>query len=309
MKGIITSLGMIVFAGAIVAGGTGAFFSDTETSTANVFTAGAIDLKVDSQQHYNGNVCTDVDTSEGVDYEWVGTSPYPVAGTACDGTWTLTDLGPSYKFFNFADVKPGDEGENTISLHVTSNPAWACVDVSITKNDDVSSNEPELEAGDATNTASTTDGELAQNLWFVAWNDNATSGDAVAGDNIHQAGEVLFFSPGPASNVLNGGSLTLADGGTGNPLPGGATSYIGVAWCAGTMTATTGGGQPTCDGSTMGNIAQTDSMTADITFRVEQARNNEEFLCNPREVVEVLPATVTVDKSLLSLVIQSKVWM
>jgi hypothetical protein len=29
----------------------------------------------------------------------------------------------------------------------------------------------------------------------------------------------------------------------------------------------------------MGNVAQTDSMKADITFRVEQARNNSGFRC------------------------------
>ncbi len=292
MKGIITSLGMIVFAGAVVAGGTGAFFSDTETSTANVFTAGAIDLKVDSQQHYNGNVCTDVDTSEDVDYQWVGNSPYPKAGTACNGTWTLTDLGPTHQFFNFDDVKPGDEGENTISLHIDSNPAWACADVAITTNDDMSCVDPENQAEGVgicgTDGAPTLDGELAQNLWFVAWNDNGVNAQggaiegAIAGDNIHQAGEVLLFDEGPASNVLNGGSLTLADGGTGTPIPGGATSYIGLAWCAGTMTADTNSGTPTCDGSTMGNDAQTDSMTADITFRVEQSRNNENFRCVPQ---------------------------
>lgn len=289
MKKIITSVGMIVFIGALIAGGTGAFFSDAETSTGNVFTAGAIDLKVDSQQHYNGNVCTDVDPGEGVDYEWVGTSTYPIAGTACDGTWTLTDLGPSYKFFNFGDVKPGDEGENTISLHIDSNPAWACADVAITSNDDMSTVEPELEAGDATNTVSILDGELAQNLMFTAWLDNASTSEATPGDNIHQPGEVLFFTPGPASDVLAGGSLTLADGGTGTPLPGGSTSFIGLAWCAGTMTATTGGGQPTCDGSTMGNEVQTDSMTADLTFRVEQARNNEEFRCDEGDNGEPTP--------------------
>jgi Ca-activated chloride channel family protein len=147
MKGIITSLGMIVFAGAVVAGGTGAFFSDTETSTANVFTAGAIDLKVDSQQHYNGNECKNVSTNPEVkDYKWVGESAYPVPGTACNGTWTATDLGPSYQFFNFGDVKPGDEGENTISLHIDSNPAWVCADVKITENSDRTCVDPENDA-------------------------------------------------------------------------------------------------------------------------------------------------------------------
>ena len=300
MKGIITSLGMIVFAGAVVAGGTGAFFSDTETSTGNVFTAGAIDLKVDSQQHYNGNVCVvdanDVNKNDDIEeYVWIGEASYPVEGTACNGTWTQTDLGLTHKFFDFGDVKPGDEGENTISLHIDNNDAWMCADVNITKNDDMSCVDPENQAEGAgvcgtDDINPLMDGELAQNLWFVAWNDNGVDAngeaivDAVPGDNIHQAGEPLLFEEGPASNVLNGGTLTIADGGTGTPIPGGSDSFIGLAWCAGKMIADTNSGTPTCDGSTMLNDAQTDSMTADITFRVEQARNNGNFRCDARGV-------------------------
>ncbi|TXH01141.1 MAG: hypothetical protein E6P95_02420, partial [Candidatus Moraniibacteriota bacterium] len=56
-KRIVMSLSVIAAAAAAVVGGTGAFFSDSETSTGNTFTAGAIDLKVDSQQHYNNAVC------------------------------------------------------------------------------------------------------------------------------------------------------------------------------------------------------------------------------------------------------------
>jgi predicted ribosomally synthesized peptide with SipW-like signal peptide len=58
MKRIISSGVMLVALLALVAGGTGAFFSDTETSTGNVFTAGAVDLKVDhTRQTYNGVDC------------------------------------------------------------------------------------------------------------------------------------------------------------------------------------------------------------------------------------------------------------
>jgi predicted ribosomally synthesized peptide with SipW-like signal peptide len=277
MKKIITSIGMIVFVGALVVGGTGAFFSDTETSTGNVFTAGAIDLQVDAQAHYAGLICDDGEWV--IESEQTGTTRPDLVGDACDGTWTQTDLGITHKFFNISDIKPGDEGENTISLHVDNNDAWMCADVAITSNDDVSTVEPELGAGDAVNASSTFDGELAQNLEFVAWNDNFVATGTVAGDNIHQAGEQLLFTPGPASDVLAGDTLTIADGGTGTPLPGGSTSYLGLAWCAGDMTASTGVGPIVCNGATMGNIAQTDSMTADITFRVEQSRNNAGFRC------------------------------
>lgn len=273
---------MIVFVGAVVAGATGAFFSDTETSTGNTFAAGAIDLTVDSQQHYNNAVCVNglwaLENSQSIT-----TPQYPVIGSACDGTWLPANLG-AQKFFNFPDVKPGDSGEDTISLHVSSNDAYACVDVAITKNDDVSTVQPELAAGDATNTDSIFDGELAQNLNFFAWADNGKDvngnplADGHAGDNIWQAGEHPLFTNnlGPASDVLGGKSYTLANSVTG-PLVASTTNYIGLAWCAGTMTASAG--VITCDGAGMGNIAQTDSMTADIAFRVVQARNNPNFVC------------------------------
>jgi hypothetical protein len=50
----------------------------------------------------------------------------------------------------------------------------------------------------------------------------------------------------------------------------------------------------TCDGSTLGNIVQTDMFTADIAFRVEQSRNNDEFLCTPRVATTTLTLAKTV---------------
>ncbi len=292
---LIMSIGMLVFMAAVVAGGTGAFFSDTETSTGNTFTAGAIDLTVDSEAHYNGSICTlgDWDDEEDTPMtgRWVGGDEYPV-GLPCTGTWEATDLGAK-TFFSYTDVKPGDEGENTISLHVTSNPAWACIDVSLTKNDDNGINEPES-AVDQTDGAG--NGELAQNMKFAAWLDQgAYSGwqgkteDPTEGDN-KWAGrdslEKLLFSneSGPASDVLGGKNYALAMPGLNGsaPLTPNQTNYIGLAWCAGTQTV--GASSITCDGSTLGNIVQTDLMEATIAFRVEQSRNNPNFTCIPRPV-------------------------
>ena len=56
MKRILLGLVFIAGSGAVIAGGmTGAFFSDTETSTGNIFTAGAIDLLVDKENYFNNN--------------------------------------------------------------------------------------------------------------------------------------------------------------------------------------------------------------------------------------------------------------
>ncbi len=303
MKKIVTSLAMILFVGAVVASGTGAFFSDTETSTGNVFTAGAIDLTVDSEQHYNGKECIP-NTAQGevAPFVWgPGASAYPVTGTACDGTWLATDLG-AQKFWNFTDVKPGDEGENTVSLHVDNNDAYACVDLNITKNDDMTCVDPEKEAEGlgicGTDGTPLFDGELAQDLTFFAWADNGAGQGGVKGDNIWQAGEPKLFSntSGPASDVLGGKTYTLADSSTG-PLVGGVTSYIGLAWCAGTIDASVLG-VITCNGATMGNEAQTDSMEASIAFRVEQARNNQNFVC--RNVPGTNPNLVVVNPNALN---------
>lgn len=52
------SIAAVAFVGALVVGATIAYFSDTETSSGNIFTAGNIDLKVDHlKQVYNGVDC------------------------------------------------------------------------------------------------------------------------------------------------------------------------------------------------------------------------------------------------------------
>jgi len=244
-KRILLSLGMIIFVAVGAIGATGAFFSDTETSTGNTFTAGAIDLKVDSQQHYNGNEC--------INGLWVGTSAYPVAGSECGGTWTETDLGITNKFFNFADIKPGDKGENTISLHVLNNDAYVCATVSGLTNDDNTQTEPES----TVDTNGLTTGELQNTMEWTVWKDDG-AGDGIACDNIQQTGEPTLTSGHPTN-----GTLALYDPSTG-ALTGDHTSCLGVSWSL---------------PAESGNETQTDSMTGDISFTVVQSRNNDDFRC------------------------------
>ena len=49
MKKILFSLGTMIAVAVMAVGSTGAFLSDTELSTGNVFAAGAIDLKIDKE--------------------------------------------------------------------------------------------------------------------------------------------------------------------------------------------------------------------------------------------------------------------
>lgn len=58
MKKIIMSLAMIAAVGAIVVGATRAYFSDTETSTGNTFTAGTIDIAIDGKNPWQEKYST-----------------------------------------------------------------------------------------------------------------------------------------------------------------------------------------------------------------------------------------------------------
>lgn len=288
MKKILISLSIVAAVAAVVVGATTSFFSDTETSTGNTFTAGAIDLGVDNTSYYNGVLNTG--TSWGLDFD-IDNTEFPG-----DNPLTLNVVENGYslpivrQFFNFSDLKPGDWGEDTISLHVNNNDSWLCADVTLTKNDDVSSTEPELEvAGETQNTDSIFDGELASHLRFTWWADD--------GDNVLENNEHAIHSNVP----LGTGSVALADSLTNiwddedNALPGGSTRFIGKAWCFGNGNVgsyppqfPTGGDDNTdptvrpviCDGSQESNITQTDSVMADIGFRAVQSRNNPEFVCS-----------------------------
>lgn len=282
MKRIILSLGAITFVAALAVASTGAFFSDSETSTGNTFTAGAIDLKVDSTAHYAGLICTDEGVAATPRFQWQRENPAvpstreDLVGTQCHGTWALTDGAPTLdQFFNLSDIKPGDPGENTVSLHLDGNDAYACADITNIQNLENSITGPEAALSD-TGPA----GELGQNLDFLVWLDNGGVNGTTspqAGNNVWDVGEPLI-THGTAPSTAQHYTLAAPPSA---PLPGGSTNFLGVAWCAGTwqnVNPATPGTQ-TCDGSTMGNIAQTDSYSADIGFRVAQSRNNPNFTC------------------------------
>lgn len=244
---------------------TGAFFSDTETSTGNTFSAGDIDLRIDNTSYYTNASGTLV------------ASP--------NNTWTISDL-TNQLFFSFSDVKPGDIGEDTISIHPGTNDAWACMAADITATPDNGINEPEADAGDVTN--GVLGGELQNFLNFTFWEDD--------GDNVFETGETVISSlTGTAAAIFNGDWLPIADSTNGPALAGNSTTYIGKAWCFGTLTAngTTQDGLGTtsspllrqttgftCDGSGENNVAQTDGITVDVSFYATQARNNGQFQCS-----------------------------
>lgn len=268
MKRILLSLLIVLGVGGLAAGATTSFFSDEERSSGNLLQAGAIDLKIDNKSYYNGVY------NEGT-------------------SWLSKDLEEGNLFFNFRDLKPGDWGEDTISVLVHGNPSWVCADITLTSNDDNEPTEPEsLDDQDTGNGL----GELAGLLNFIWWADD--------GDNVLEANETPVRTANlGGSSVGQTTTITLADslfnmwGGT-SPFPGEVTKYIGKAWYFGNLTVqpkpqasypegpvgTPANAGILCDGSALNNASQTDSVTADISFRAIQARHNPNFTCQCTEL-------------------------
>jgi len=416
-KRILLSLGTLIVTGAVVVGGTGAFFSDTETSTGNVFTAGEVDLKVNhTQQQYNGVDCqtcgvsvyssTDtqvvganatainqgpfpmdaalitnphqnwLDESTVAPAEWIWVTPIvdpadvnndaeytfedtfflqgPIAlaafnlslaadngykvvvngdtivdkleternfnslnpltsgqqalfeaaliqnglntieitvrNKAVPGTnqnsnpagliykidftnedceagvadfqqkcelWAEKDL-ETETFFNFSDIKPQDTGSNVISLNVTSNDAFACLNVVNKEDNENLINNPEDNSGD-----NTPEGEMGSFLTVRGFYSdvNGTQGDELfASTSAKDLGTIVFAD----SNSSRG------------PILGNTTEYIKLEWCMGDFNP-----DGTCDGNVPNiNQTQTDSFIADLQFSVIQSRNNANYVCS-----------------------------
>lgn len=225
-------------------------------TTGFTFATGSFNLKIDSKATWNGVV-----------------QP--------SSTWALKNLVPGVdKFFNIDDVKPGDQGEATISFHVNKD-AWICLDFENLKEYENGENEPESHE-DTIGSAS--EAELADGTEFFAWYDDKSGGGAVPGDNIFQVGEKPIFGTSTgkqaATVTLKNKTYVLADSVSGSAFPANQTKYIGLQWCAGDMVVNLATAVITCDPTTLGNDAQTDSFSVDIGFRAVPKKDNKNFKCD-----------------------------
>src|SRR3990172_10501680 len=169
MKKFLSSLVLIGIVALTAFGLSSAFFSDSETSQDNTFTAGELDLEIDNESYYNGVFN-------------LGTS------------WDLSDLTDQL-FFEFQDIKPSDFGEDTISLHA-ENDYWLCMEMEVTKDDDNTCVTNELidDPNCNENDPNDGDGELGGLINFAWWADD--------GDNVLEEDETPpFLGVAPASTV------------------------------------------------------------------------------------------------------------
>lgn len=213
-------------------------------ATAATYSVGGIDVRVDSKGFYNN-------------------APYP------SSSWSVKDLQPYYdQFFDFADIKPGDRGTTTISIHLKKAPGWVCLSFDDFKDKENGRNEPERWV-DATNTT----GELGKGLEFFAWRDD--------GDNKFEVGEKPLFGTSTQSAIqtVKNKTYALADYKNGPAWTENSTHYVGIAWCAGNLTVNVAAGKVSCDGSVLGNDAQTDSLSFSVALEAVPSTQEKKFVC------------------------------
>ncbi len=191
--------------------------------------------------------------------------------------WTEKDLEQGDTFFNFGDVKPGDFGTNVISLHVSTNDAYACLIVNDKDDQENNIYDPEKKAGDLPNQGNPSGyGELSNYLNVFTWHDLNNDG---------------AYDPNTEDSLGSGSLASLTsimnlDATNGKFLTSTTTKYIGLAWCAGDLTENNGVFE--CDASGMKNDAQSDSFAASLTAYAVQTRNNDEFECSTVNLDEEL---------------------
>ena len=235
------------------------------------------DLKIDDACRYDGMYCR-LD-ARGINGVWTeekaGSSAYPeLKGKKCSCSWLSQAITNNNKdlFFNFSDIKPGDQGENTVSLHVDGQDAWMCAQIANLTNNENGCNEPECAAeggswsGTTCNIANgqcddpgTGKGELQNAILFTVWKDNGKGNHAC--NNILDADETPLVTGQPLTN----GFWPIADSKTGGkPLKVNKDACLGISWIL---------------PANAGNAVQSDSMAGDIKFIATAADGVNNFVC------------------------------
>ena len=193
---VLAGLGAVGLASAGAGLGTSAYFSDRETFSGNSLAAGELDLLVDWQQRYVANGETtfvnahpdhDADGEQSIldgeqvvrytdfpdpdDPESIGENipildceSIPPISEAAYGTDPTTGQ-PQETLVQLGDVKPGDEGEVTFSLHLCDNPGYVWMQAANVTQGEGIDTDPELAVDDVPG------GDLARQIEATLWYD------------------------------------------------------------------------------------------------------------------------------------------
>jgi len=204
---VLAGLGAVGLASAGAGLGTSAFFSDEESFTDNTLTAGTLDLKLDWQQTYDfgeghtfvsahpdhdgdgeQSIAADNDAgqirySDFPDEDDEDSSGANIPGLNCENIPPLSeaDFGTDpvtgdamETLVQFTDVKPGDSGEITFSLHLCDNPGYIWMQAGNVIEDGGTHAEPEMGV-DPDNLGDLGDA-IQATLWYDEDCDNAYDG-------------------------------------------------------------------------------------------------------------------------------------
>jgi len=227
----------------------------------------------------DGDANTPISLESGIDASGSGVGDI-VIHSAC-GIESGDDLsegvfGDQDSLVQLDDVKPGDSGEITFSLHLCDNPGYLWL---------TASNFTDLPGETPAPEPTPDEGELAENTMVRIWYDEDC-------DNQHDDGEQLVFGPGIGGYTgLDGANpatlaaamdLIGASGPEGGMIPLDGDGDMG--WNAGSTSEDRDclpGETGVCVGfewwvpTSVGNVIQGDEVRFDLGFYAEQCRNND----------------------------------
>lgn len=265
---ILAGTGAIGASGLGAGLGSQALFADQEQFGNNQLVAGELDLKVNWQQTYNGepvNASHDDDDDDIQDPirtrgEIATDQGLPVDSPSVETMFRdqFADIPDDFArpLIELNDVKPGDSGEITFSLHLFNNPGY----IGISTNGYTSLENGETEPEEAAPDPRASEGDLPDAAMARLWYDD--------GDNTFEDGEHKIVE-GTLRTVLTllekGVMISGSPSGTGvDCIPGSTTRYIGLKWWV---------------PERIGNSIQSDSVEFDLGYLAVQCRHAE----NPQQ--------------------------
>jgi predicted ribosomally synthesized peptide with SipW-like signal peptide len=247
---VLGGLGAIGVASAGAGLGTSAYFSDTESFTGNMMTAGELDLAVDYVVHEDQGSAGEYTINSFTDQ---------VNGDPAGEDLTLNGDGTAMSQ-QLDDVKPGDSGYSYFCFTIDDNPAymWACGELTASNEHGYTEPEPEDNNGE---------GELEEaievEVTYCTLNDQGE----------HQSGGDTIFTGTLDELLVELQSGLMLDGtGDGSATPGNQTPFEGT------------GGSPDDNScvcidwvlpTSVENEIQGDSLEFDLSFHAVQSRHND----------------------------------